>query len=53
MKAEERLKQYDLARNIYNDIFYNLVAEADYEAFVESQYKKLEEKEKFMSVDEI
>jgi hypothetical protein len=27
--------------------------EVDYEAFMERQYKKLEEKEKFVSLDEI
>lgn len=38
---------------IYNVILKRLMDEVDYEAFMESQYKKLEEKDKFVSLDEL
>ncbi|MFA7035818.1 MAG: hypothetical protein WC183_05775 [Methanosarcina sp.] len=37
----------------YNDILKRLMDEVDYETFMERQYKKLEEKDKFVSLDEL
>lgn len=37
----------------YNDILKRLMDEVDYESFMERQYKKLKEKEKFVSLDEV
>jgi hypothetical protein len=51
--VRDRLKQYGMKGETYNDILKRLMNEVDYEAFMERQYKKLEEKEKFVSLDEI
>jgi hypothetical protein len=37
----------------YNDILKRLMDEVDYESFMKRQYKKLDEKEKFVSLDEV
>jgi hypothetical protein len=37
----------------YNDILKRLMDEVDYESFMERQYKKLEEKDKFVILDKI
>ncbi len=49
----DRLKKYGLKGETYNDILKRLMDEVDYESFMERQYKKFEEKEKFVSLDEI
>ncbi len=49
----DRLKKYGLKGETYNDILKRLMDEVDYKSFMERQYKKLEEKEKFVSLDEI
>ncbi|MFY1111884.1 MAG: DUF7557 family protein [Methanosarcinaceae archaeon] len=49
----DRLKKYGHKGETYNDILKRLMDEVDYESFMERQYKKLEEKEKFVSLDEI
>ncbi|WP_440955967.1 DUF7557 family protein [Methanosarcina sp. Mfa9] len=51
--VRDRLQQYGMEGETYNDILKRLMDEADYETFMERQYKKLEEKEKFVSLDEI
>ncbi len=51
--VRDRLKQYGIKGETYNDILKRLMDEVDYETFMESQYKKLEKKEKFVSLDEI
>jgi len=51
--VRDRLKQYGMKGETYNEILKRLMDEVDYEAFMERQYKKLEEKEKFVSLDEI
>lgn len=51
--VRDRLRQYGIKGETYNDILKRLMDEVDYEAFMERQYKKLEEKEKFVSLDEI
>jgi hypothetical protein len=51
--VRDRLKQYGMKVETYNDILKRLMDEVDYKSFMERQYKKLEEKEKFVSLDEI
>ena len=51
--VRDRLKQYGMKGETYNDILKRLMNEVDYETFMERQYKKLEEKEKFVSLDEV
>lgn len=52
-EVRDRLKQYGKKGETYSDILKRLMDEVDYETFMERQYKKLEEKEKFISLDEI
>ncbi|AGF97955.1 DUF7557 family protein [Methanosarcina mazei] len=52
-EIRERLKKYGMKGETYNDILKRLMDEVDYEAFMERQYKKLEEKDKFVSLDEL
>ena len=51
--VRDRLKQYGMKGETYSDILKRLMNEVDYETFMERQYKKLEEKEKFVSLDEV
>jgi predicted CopG family antitoxin len=51
--VRDRLKQYGKKGETYSDILKRLMDAVDYETFMERQYKKLEEKEKFVSLDEI
>jgi hypothetical protein len=51
--VRDRLKKYGMKGETYNEILKRLMDEVDYETFMERQYKKLEEKEKFVSLDEI
>lgn len=51
--VRDRLKQYGMKGETYNDILKRLMNEVDYETFMARQYKKLEEKEKFVSLDEV
>jgi len=51
--VRDRLKQYGMKGETYSDILKRLMDEVDYETFMERQYKKLEDKEKFVSLDEI
>ena len=51
--VRDRLKKYGMKGETYNEILKRLMDEVDYEAFMERQYKKLGEKEKFVSLDEI
>lgn len=50
--VRDRLKKYGLKGETYNEILKHLMDEVDYEAFMERQYKRLEEKEKFVNLDE-
>jgi len=51
--VRNRLKQYSMKGETYNEILKRLMDEVNYETFMERQYKKLEEKKKFISLDEI
>lgn len=50
---DRRLKTYGMEGETYNDILKRLMDEVDHESFMERQYKKLEEKGKFVSLDDI
>jgi predicted CopG family antitoxin len=52
-EVRDRLKQYGKKGETYSDILRRLMDEVDYETFMERQYKKLEEKDKFVSLDEV
>ncbi len=49
--VRDRLKKYGMKGETYNDILKRLMDEVDFEAFMEKQYKKLEEEEKFVSLE--
>ena len=49
----DRLKQYGKKWKTCSDILNRLMDAVGYETFMERQYKKLEEKETFVSMDEI
>jgi hypothetical protein len=51
--VRDRLKRYGMKGETYNDILKRLMDEVDYESFMERQYKKLKENEKFVSLDEV
>ncbi|MFY1111582.1 MAG: DUF7557 family protein [Methanosarcinaceae archaeon] len=51
--VRDRLKQYGMKGETYSDILKRLMDEVDYEVFMERQYKKLADKDKFVSLDEI
>ena len=51
--VRDRLKQYGMKGETYNDILKRLMNEVDYETFMERQYKKREEKDKFVRLDEV
>ncbi|MDM7917646.1 MAG: hypothetical protein QUS12_00585 [Methanosarcina sp.] len=53
MTKRDRLKQYGKKGETYSDILKRLMDAVDCETFMERQYKKLEEKEKFVSLDKI
>jgi hypothetical protein len=42
-----------MKRETLNNILKRLMDEIDYKSFIERQYKKLEEKDKFVSLNEI
>jgi len=49
--VRDRLNQYGMKGETYNDILKRLMDEVDYETLMKRQYKKLEEKEKFVGLD--
>ena len=51
--VRDRLKQYRKKGETYSDILKRLMDQVDYETFMERQYKKLEEKEKYVPRDEV
>lgn len=51
--VRDRLKQYGVKGETYNDILNRLMNELDYEMFMDRQYKKLEDKDAFISLDDI
>ncbi len=52
-EVREMLKSYGLKGETYDNILRRIMKLIDYEEFMERQYKLLQEKEKFVSLDEI
>jgi hypothetical protein len=48
-----RKKSYGLKGETYDNILRRMMKQVDYEEFMERQYKLLQEKDKFVSLDEI
>ncbi len=49
----DMLKSYGLKGETYDKILRRLLKKVDYDEFMERQYKFLQEKDKFVSLDEI
>ena len=47
------LKSYGLKGETYDNILRRMMKQVDIEDFMERQYKRLQEKDKFVSLDEI
>jgi hypothetical protein len=47
------LKSYGLKGETYDNILRRIMKQVDHEEFMERQYKLLQEKDKFVSLDEI
>ncbi|MDW5551640.1 hypothetical protein [Methanosarcina sp.] len=52
-EVRDRLKLYGKKGETYSNILNRLMDEISYEIFMERQYKKLEETDKFVSLDDI
>ena len=52
-EVREMLKSYGLKGETYDNILRRIVKQVDYEEFMERQYKLLQKKEEFVSIDEI
>jgi len=51
--VRDMLKSYGLKGETYDKILQRLMKQVDYDEFMERQYKFLQEKDKFISLDEI
>ncbi|ADI74079.1 conserved hypothetical protein [Methanohalobium evestigatum Z-7303] len=51
--VRDRLKSYGSKGETYSQILTRLMDEIDYESFMERQYKRLEDREYFVSLDDI
>ncbi|MDI6640532.1 MAG: hypothetical protein QMD78_06895 [Methanocellales archaeon] len=52
-ETRDRLKTFGLKGETYDDIITRLMEQVEYEEFMERQYRRLEEKDKFIPLDEI
>ncbi len=52
-KVRDMLKSYGLKGETYDNILRRLMKQVDHEEFMERQYKLLQEKDKFVSLDGI
>jgi hypothetical protein len=52
-KVRDMLKSYGLKGETYDNILRRMMKQVDHEEFMERQYKLLQEKDKFVSLDEI
>ncbi len=52
-EVRNMLKSYGLKGETYDNILRRIIKQVDNEEFMERQYKLLQEKEKFVSLDEI
>jgi hypothetical protein len=53
IKTIERLKFIGKKGENYDDIIQHLIDEVDYEAFMQKQYKILDEEDEWISLDEL
>ncbi len=53
IRTIERLKFIGKKGENYDDIIQHLIDEVDYEAFMQKQYKILDEEEEWISLDEL
>ena len=51
--VRDMLKSYGLKGETYDNILLRIMKQVDIEDFMERQYKRLQEKDKFVSLDEI
>jgi len=51
--TRDKLKAFGLKGDTYDKILTQLMEKVDYEEFMERQYARLNEKEKFVSLDEL
>jgi len=51
--VRDMLKSYGLKGETYDNILRRMMEQVDHEEFMERQYKLLQEKDKFVSMDEI
>jgi len=51
METRDRLKRFGLKGQTYRDILETLMDRVEYEAFMEEQYKRLQERPKFVPLD--
>jgi len=51
--VRDMLKSYGLKGETYDNILRRMIKQVDHEEFMERQYKLLQEKDKFVSLDEI
>ncbi len=52
-EVRDMLKSYGLKGETYDNILRRIMKQVDHEEFMERQYKFLQEKDKFISLDEI
>jgi hypothetical protein len=52
-EVRDMLKLYGLKGETYDNILRRIIKQVDIEDFMERQYKRLQEKDKFVSLDEI
>jgi len=52
-ETRERLRQFGKKGETYDQILRRLMALAEYEAFIETQYERLKDKDAFISLDDI
>jgi len=52
-QTRDRLKSFGLKGQTYDEILGSLMERVGYEEFMERQYRRLAEKEKFVSLDDI
>lgn len=53
METRDKLKMFGTKGDTYDDILRRLMGTVRYEEFMESQYKRLDEKEKFAPLEEL
>jgi len=52
-QTRDKLKSFGLKGQTYDEILSSLMGRVEYEEFMERQYRRLVEKEKFISLDDI